>query len=146
MTRGRGLLLALTLVAATPLVAACQTLGDRDWDDQRRPGYPREDQRYDPRDDRDGWNRAVPRYDPALRTGQDDGYEAGLEDGRRGHRFDPVGEKRYRSGDHGYDRRYGPKDLYKNNYRDGFRRGYQQGYEEARRYNRGGRSWWPFGR
>ncbi|MEZ5319848.1 MAG: hypothetical protein R2752_20770 [Vicinamibacterales bacterium] len=98
------------------------------------------------------------RNDLAFRTGTNDGYEAGLDDGRDGRRFDPIGERRYRSGDHGYDRRYGSKDLWKVRYREGFKLGYEQGYQDARRYGRGydGRRydprdrrpdrpwWWPW--
>lgn len=144
MTGTRGLMLALTLVVATPTVAACQTWHDPRWDDRRsdQRGRP------DPRDKRGGVNsRAIPRFDAAFRNGQDDGYEAGLRDGQRGERFDPVGEKRYRSGDRDYDRRYGPKELYKDRYRDGFRRGYEDGYQDGKRYDRrDAPRWWPFGR
>jgi len=144
MTGTRGLMLALTLVVATPTLAACQTWHDPRWDDRRsdQRGRP------DPRDERGGVNsRAIPRFDEAFRNGQDDGYEAGLRDGQRGERFDPVGEKRYRSGDRNYDRRYGPKELYKDRYRDGFRRGYDEGYRDGRRYDRrDAPRWWPFGR
>jgi hypothetical protein len=94
------------------------------------------------------------RYDLAFRTGVNDGYERGLDDGRDGRRFDPIAESRYRSGDHGYERRYGSKDLYKARYRDGFVRGYEEGYVDGQRYDRryDGRYdrrqsrpwWWPF--
>jgi flagellar biosynthesis/type III secretory pathway protein FliH len=88
--------------------------------------------------------------DYASQTGYTDGYEAGLNDGRARHQFDPVGESRYRSGDHGYKSSYGSRDSYKNQYRDSFRDGYQSGYEDGRRYDNGntrsdGRpSWWPW--
>jgi flagellar biosynthesis/type III secretory pathway protein FliH len=76
------------------------------------------------------------RYDPAYQTGLNDGYEAGLEDGRDNRRFDPVSEGRFRSADRGYEREYGPRELYKTNYRDAFRIGYQRGYDDGRRYER----------
>ncbi len=73
-----------------------------------------------------------------------DGYEAGMNDGRANRRFDPIGEGRYRSADRGYERRYGSKDAYRNNYREAFRQGYSRGYEDARRYGNS-RPWWlPF--
>jgi hypothetical protein len=77
--------------------------------------------------------RAVGRNDPASQMGLGDGYEAGLNDARARRIYDPIGEGRYRSADHGYDRRYGSKDLYKNIYRDAFKQGYSRGYEDGRR-------------
>ena len=53
------------------------------------------------------------RNDLAFQTGFNDGYEGGLDDGRDRRRNDPFAESRYRSGDHGYDRRYGPREAYK---------------------------------
>jgi flagellar biosynthesis/type III secretory pathway protein FliH len=151
MTGTRGLLLALTLVVAAPAAAAQSPNYTRDEAQRNDPRIQRD--RRNPGDDRDyrgGWGRAVPRFDVAFRNGEEDGYKEGLRDGERGDRFDPVREKRYRSGDHGYDRRYGPKELYKDRYRDGFRRGYEDGYQDGRRYGRRnsnrGPSWWPFGR
>jgi hypothetical protein len=79
--------------------------------------------------------RGYGRYDEAVLQGFNDGYEAGLDDGQDGRRFDPVRESRYRNADRGYDRNYGPKELYRTNYRDGFRRGYEDGYNDGRRYN-----------
>ena len=114
--------------------------------------------RRDPRDTRGNgtiWDRRTTgRYDVAFNTGENDGYKEGLKDGEKGDRPDPIREKRYRSGDHGYDKRYGSKELYKDRYRDGYRIGYQQGYQDGRRYDRRGSnrnsnrgpSWWPFGR
>ena len=86
------------------------------------------------------------RDDVAFRNGFTDGYEAGVQDGRGNRRFDPVGEGRYRSGDHGYNGRYGPREFYKNRYRDAFREGYTQGWNDGRRYDSrnysDGRPWW----
>jgi flagellar biosynthesis/type III secretory pathway protein FliH len=132
-------------MSATPAMAS-QARPDPRRDDR---GIVRPDQRND-RGYRDDWDRrATPRFDLAFRNGEEDGYREGLRDGERGDRFDPVRESRYRSGDHGYERRYGPKELYKNRYRDAFRRGYEQGYQDGRRHGRRnsrGPSWWPFGR
>jgi hypothetical protein len=70
-----------------------------------------------------------------FQTGLDDGYEAGVNDARGRRRYDPISERRYRSADHRYDRRYGPKELYKNAYREGFKDGYERGYRDGRRYD-----------
>ena len=69
------------------------------------------------------------RFTSAARdAGYRDGLEAGERAGRGGARFDPVGERRYREGDHDYDRRFGSRDDYKRDYRDAFRQGYDAGY------------------
>lgn len=154
MTGTRGLLLALTLVAAAPAAAAQSPINIGD-EAQRRDDPRIQRDRQDPRDNRDyrgGWG--TPRFDVAFRTGEEDGYKEGLRDGERGDRFDPVREKRYRSGDHGYDRRYGSKEAYKDRYRIGFRRGYEDGYQDGRRYDRNDRfnrrnqppRWWEIWR
>jgi hypothetical protein len=71
---------------------------------------------------------------PAAQNGYRDGYEQGRNDARGGSRFDPVGARRYRSGDQDYDRRYGSRDDYKREYRSAFQAGYEQGYRGSRRY------------
>jgi hypothetical protein len=82
-----------------------------------------------------GYPSSVPAYSsPAAQIGYRDGYEVGRNDARDRESFDPVRSRRYRSGDHDYDRRYGSKDEYKRVYRDAFQRGYEQGYREYRRY------------
>ena len=70
---------------------------------------------------------------PAAQNGYRDGYEQGRNDARGGSRFDPVGARRYRSGDQDYDRRYGSRDDYKREYRAAFQTGYEQGYRGWRR-------------
>jgi len=88
-----------------------------------------------PRDDRrDGGvaRRTAGGYqEPAFARGYSDGYEDGVNDGKDRKRYDPVGEKDYRSADQGYYGGYGSKDAYKNNYRAGFRQGYEEGYREG---------------
>src|SRR6185436_15019889 len=80
----------------------------------------------------------------------DNGYRDGLEKGREdaGDRdsYDPVRHSWYRSGDRGYNSRYGTKDQYKLVYRDGFEAGYQQGYRNSGGYNNRttSRFPWPF--
>lgn len=80
--------------------------------------------------------RGPARYDVAEQQGYSDGYEAGLDDGRDGRRFDPVGERRYRSADRGYNNSYGPRDFYKSTYRNGFLGGYEAGYRDGLQYGR----------
>lgn len=82
---------------------------------------------------------AGPRFDVAAQQGYSDGYEAGLNDARNGNRFDPIGERRYRSADRGYNRSYGDKDRYKANYRTGFINGYEAGFRGGPRYGYGNR-------
>lgn len=82
-------------------------------------------------------------------NGYQDGLDKGREDARDNDSHDPLRHSRYRSGDHGYDRRFGSKAQYKNVYRDGFRSGYDAGYREANAYRRDRRQggiWvpWPF--
>ena len=88
-----------------------------------------------PRDDRrDGGvvRRAPGGYqEPAFARGYSDGFEDGAKDGKDRNRYDPVGEKDYRSADKGYYGGYGSKDAYKNNYRAGFRQGYEEGYRQG---------------
>jgi hypothetical protein len=64
----------------------------------------------------------------AERNGYRDGIDAGRDDARHRERFDPVRSRRYRDGDHDYDRRFGPRDEYKREYRAAFERGYREGY------------------
>jgi hypothetical protein len=116
---------------------APQAVPRGEWD---RYGRDRDDDRYE------RYPRSY-RLDLAFGTGLNDGYEAGFEDGRRRHRFEPTREGRYRSANRGYDRRYGPRELWQARYRDGFRRGYDDGYNDGRRYyyrTHGRPGWWPF--
>jgi len=80
---------------------------------------------------REGANPPMADHDDrsvAARIGYLDGFEAGRNDARDRLRFDPVRAKRYREGDHDYDRRYGSRDEYKRDYRAAFQRGYDEGY------------------
>jgi len=70
---------------------------------------------------------------PAAQNGYHDGYEQGRNDARARDRFDPVGARRYRSGDRDYNGRYGSRDDYKREYRAAFQAGYEQGYRGSRR-------------
>ena len=60
--------------------------------------------------------------------GYQDGYRRGREDARDGDRFDPRGQRDYRSADNG---RYRSSDA-RRVYRRGFERGYEEGYRDAR--------------
>ena len=70
---------------------------------------------------------------PAAQIGYRDGFDAGRNDGRDRDRYDPQRARRYREGDHDYDRRYGSRDDYAREYRAAFQRGYDEGYRGARR-------------
>jgi hypothetical protein len=111
-------LLALAVLAA-PGAASAQ-----DWrspyDRGARPGY-----------SDNGYYRSY-----AFARGFDDGYREGLDDARDGDRYDPVREGRYRRGDRGYDRRYGPREFYKRDYREGFLAGYDRAFRQVASYYR----------
>jgi hypothetical protein len=64
----------------------------------------------------------------AAQNGYRDGMEAGRNDARDRERFDAARAKRYREGDHDYDRHYGSRDDYKRDYRAAFEQGYREGY------------------
>jgi hypothetical protein len=70
---------------------------------------------------------------PAAANGYRDGIEAGRSDEHDRVRFDPIRAKRYREGDHDYDRRYGSREDYTREYRAAFEQGYREGYGAARR-------------
>jgi len=76
-------------------------------------------------------------FEYASRNGYVDGYEKGVDDARDRRAFDPVRHRRYRSADHNYNGRYGPKVEYQNAYRQGFRAGYDAGYREIMQRHRG---------
>jgi hypothetical protein len=74
-------------------------------------------------------NNSVP-FDNGYR----DGLEKGREDARDNDSYDPVRHSWYRSGDRGYNSRYGTRDTYKLTYRDGFEAGYEEAYRSVRGY------------
>lgn len=82
-------------------------------------------------------------YADARRYAYDRGYEDGLhegeKDGKHGDRFQFSDEGRYRDGDHGYNRRYGPRHQYTSLYRRGFEEGYRRAYERFTPYRSYGR-------
>ena len=106
--------------------------------------YPNGDDRYENRGGNRTWSEAVRDRIESSRggngysnvpydTGYRDGLEKGREDARDGDSFDPVRHSWYRSGNRGYNDRYGTRDQYRLAYRDGFESGYQQGYRANRR-------------
>ena len=120
--------------------------------DRRNDGW------WDPGDNRSG--RAIPRPAPypddryptrrypnssgtyryssiAFDNGYNDGVDKGREDGRDRDSFDPNRHSRYRSADHGYEKRYGSKEDYREVYRDGFRAGYNDAYRQTGNTRRG---------
>ena len=85
-------------------------------------------------------SRAVPIYpgtgrysSPAAQVGYRDGVEVGRKDARDRNRYDPGRSGRYRSADHDYNSRYGPKDAYVREYRAAFQQGYEQGFRQYSR-------------
>lgn len=93
--------------------------------------------------DRDGYRG---RYDferIAFDNGYRDGLREGEKDDRHNDRFDYRDEGRFRSGDSGYRREYGPRYEYVSIYRRGFAQGYRRGYGLGRgRYDdRDRRDW-----
>ena len=60
--------------------------------------------------------------------GYQDGYRQGRDDARDGDRYDPRGQREYRSADNG---RYRSGDA-RRVYRQGFEHGYDEGYRDAR--------------
>ncbi len=91
---------------------------------------------------RDIYERGPYRYEAyANRIGFDNGYEDGLRrgrhDGDRGDRFDLARDSRYRDGDHGYRRSYGPRSDYVRSYRSGYAQGYRDGFAPFRYGRRG---------
>jgi hypothetical protein len=65
----------------------------------------------------------------AYENGYNDGYRQGRDDARDRDRFDPRGQREYRSADNG---RYRTSDM-RRVYRQGFEQGYEEGYRAARR-------------
>lgn len=77
-------------------------------------------------------------FESTYRLGYDRGYHEGLhhgeKDGERNRRFDFRDDRRYRNGDSGYRRDYGPRHIYVDGFRDGYERGYRRAYRAHGRY------------
>jgi hypothetical protein len=67
----------------------------------------------------------------AFNAGYQDGARQGRDDARDGDRFDPRGQREYRTADNG---RWGSR--YDDEYRNGFVNGYEEGYRNARNNGR----------
>ena len=77
---------------------------------------------------RDGYRNRVTVERIAFDQGYRDGLREGERDDRRDDRFGYRDEVRYREGDAGYRREYGPRYAYMSAYRRGFVDGYRRGY------------------
>jgi hypothetical protein len=75
-------------------------------------------------------------YDIGFNRGQREGFDEGLNDSRKGHRFELYREGDYREADEGYRSNYGPKRVYVTGFRAGFEQGYRRGFAQ---YNNGHR-------
>ena len=75
----------------------------------------------------------------AYRAGFDRGYHDGLDrgknDGQDRRTYDVWRHGRYRDGDHGFERRFGPRPAYVAGYRRGFERGYHENFVLAAHYH-----------
>jgi hypothetical protein len=78
----------------------------------------------------------------AFDNGYNDGLDKGREDSRDRDSYDLNRHSRYRSADHGYEKRYGSKDDYRQIYRDGFRAGYDDAFRGSNTRRRDFP--WPF--
>lgn len=95
---------------------------DDRWRDNRDPYNERQSDNYDRRS-----------YDnPAVDTGYRDGVTVGQRDREKNKAFRPDKNDYYEDADHGYQRPFGDKGLYKRQYRDAFRQGYADGYNGRR--------------
>jgi hypothetical protein len=112
---------AVLVLFALATTAACSSVYAQGRGYPNYPNYPR-----------GGVYRGGGYYDEAYRRGLDDGYARGFEAARDGDRFNPRGERWYRSADRGYNSRWGRRNEYRQAYRDAFVRGYDQGYREGR--------------
>jgi hypothetical protein len=122
--------------------------------DRRNDGW------WDPNENPRNTGRAIPRPSPypstrypntrgtyrytsvAFDNGYNDGLDKGREDSRDRDSYDPNRHSRYRSADHGYEKRYGSKDDYRQIYRDGFRAGYDDAFRGSNTRRRDFP--WPF--
>jgi hypothetical protein len=92
------------------------------------------------RDDRYG-------YADTYRIGYDKGFQDGLDHGVKGRSRgnDLIHDGRYRKGDAGYKKSYGPRQDYIAGYRDGYEQAVRRGSrtaEDDARARRGGRDGW----
>jgi hypothetical protein len=91
---------------------------------------------HDSRYDR-GYGYSRDTFRVGYSRGYEDGADRGRHDGRNNDRFDFWREGKYRCGDAGYRRSYGPKERYVAGYRDGYEQGYRRAYAASQRHDRG---------
>ena len=103
---------------------------DRNDRNRRDDRYGRDD-RYE-RDDRYGRNDRYGVNNVAFNQGRTDGVAKAREDMRDGDRYDPARHDWYKSGDRGYNSRYGSRTEYREDYRAGFVDGYDTTYRNTR--------------
>jgi hypothetical protein len=70
--------------------------------------------------------------------GYQDGFNHGRTDSHHEESYNFWHDKRYRCGDAGYQRHYGPKGVYVNGYREGYEQGYRRAYASSRRHDHHG--------
>jgi hypothetical protein len=111
-----------------------RSLGDRSrYRDNYRGGFTQGyREAYQRRDDSRGRGYGGTASYGAYQNGTGDGYKKGLDDVNDRKRADVTRQNWYRSGDHDYDSRYGPKETYRVEYRRGFEEGYNRAYRERR--------------
>jgi flagellar biosynthesis/type III secretory pathway protein FliH len=68
----------------------------------------------------------------AYDTGYREGLQRGERDGRDRRAFGFERDDAYRSGERGYDRRFGTRERYRVDFRRGFEAGYRAGYDRVR--------------
>jgi hypothetical protein len=84
-----------------------------------------------------GWGQNRVGSQAAYDNGYRAGYDQGQADARGRDRYGYERHGRYRSGDLGYDSRYGNRNDYRQSFRQGFAVGYEQGYNGSGRYGNG---------
>ena len=104
--------------------------GDRRYRDRTSGVYDRSYPSTYPNSRNSGYGYNSVPYDNGYR----DGLDKGREDAQDRDSYDPVRHSWYRSGDRGYNSRYGTRESYKLAYRDGFEAGYEQSYRGVRGY------------
>ncbi len=75
-------------------------------------------------------------YRMGYSRGFDDGFDRGKHDAQHRDGFNLWRHDRYRDGDAGYHRNYGPRPFYIRGYRNGFERGYGEAYARFDRERR----------
>src|SRR3970282_2003036 len=74
-------------------------------------------------------------FDNTYRIGYEKGLEGGQKSGgkarSKGDEYSLIHDSKYRKGDAGYKKSYGPKQDYIAGYRDGYEQAYRSGYRAA---------------